>query len=127
MLDYCNGLYYGISEKLLNQLQLIQNACANAIMGKYKYDHMEDDLQSLNWLNVRKRVIFKIGLLVYKSVNGIAPQYLQELFQYSHHGHRLRLMVPNINYCRKYGMCSFSVLGPHIFNNLPSKIHGEDN
>jgi hypothetical protein len=33
-LDYCNGLFYGITEQLLNQLQLIQNAAAKSIMGK---------------------------------------------------------------------------------------------
>jgi len=62
-LDYCNSLYFGITVKLQNQLQLIQNACAKAVTGKYKYDHLEDDLQNLHWLNIKKRVLFKIGLL----------------------------------------------------------------
>ena len=33
-LDYCNALYFGISEKLLSQLQLIQNACTKTTDGK---------------------------------------------------------------------------------------------
>ena len=119
-LDYCNGLYYGISEKLLYQLQLIQNACAKTITGKYKYDHLENDLVDLHWLNVRKRVLFKIGLLAYKSVIGYAPQYLQELFSYSHHGHALKLIVPY--YQTSYGNHSFSVIGPKLLNRLPENI-----
>ncbi|KAL5252941.1 hypothetical protein ACHWQZ_G015637 [Mnemiopsis leidyi] len=33
-LDYCNGMFYGISNKLIHQLQLIQNACAKAITAR---------------------------------------------------------------------------------------------
>ena len=88
-LDYCNALYIGISEKLLYQLQLIQNACAKTITGKYKHDHLENDLMELHWLNIRKRVIFKIALLSFKSVIGNAPHYLQELFSYAHYGYSI--------------------------------------
>ena len=84
-LDYCNGLFIGASEKILKQLQLIQNSAAKAITGKYKHDHMDKDLEKLHWLNIRKRIVFKIGLLAYKSINGLAPQYLQDMFKYSHH------------------------------------------
>lgn len=121
-LDYCNGLYYGISEKLMNQLQLLQNACAKSVMGKLKYDHLGDDLHTLHWLNIRKRVIFKIGLLAFKAVNGIAPKYLQDLFQYCHHGHTLKLIVPNKNCSKSCGQRSFSVIGPRLLNCLPDKI-----
>ena len=119
-LDYCNGLFYGINEKLLMQLQLVQNAAAKAVTGKYKYDHLGDDLSQLHWLTVRKRVIFKLGLLAYKSVNGLAPVYLQELFRYAHHGHTLKLMVPQVN--SSFGQKSFSVIGPRLFNKLPVSI-----
>ena len=42
-LDYCNGLYFGIGEKLLHQPQLLQNAAAKAVTGKYKHDHLDDN------------------------------------------------------------------------------------
>ena len=119
-LDYCNGLYIGASEKILYQLQLIQNSAAKAITGKYKHDHMNKDLEKLHWLNIRKRIVFKIGLLAYKSINGLAPQYLQDMFKYSHHGHVLKLIVPYSS--SKYGNKSFSIVGPRIFNNLPLHV-----
>lgn len=124
-LDYCNGLYFGVGEKLLNQLQLIQNAAAKAVTGKYKYDHLENDLKDLHWLEIRKRIAFKIALLAYKAVNGHAPQYLQDMFQYCHHGHSLQLMVPAAR--SKYGARSFSVIGPTVFNNLPPDISSAKN
>ena len=120
-LDYCNSLFYGISGKLTHQLQLIQNACSKAITKKYKHDHLEDDLKSLHWLDIRRRVLFKIALLAYKSVNGFAPEYLQELFSYSHHGHALKLMTPHYK-LEKYGRRSFSSIGPRLFNALPERV-----
>lgn len=120
-LDYCNSLYYGVSGKLHHQLQLIQNACSKSITGKYKHDHLENDLESLHWLNIKKRVLFKLGLLAYKAVNGFAPDYLQELFSYSHHGHSLKLMVPHFK-LERYGRRSFSSIGPRLYNALPLHV-----
>ena len=119
-LDYCNGLYFGIAEKLLHQLQLLQNAAAKAVTGKYKHDHMEDDLTNLHWLDVKKRIVFKILLLSHKSLLGLAPTYIQDMFQYTHHGHTLKLMVPSFN--SKFGERSFSVVAPKIYNRLPTTI-----
>ena len=119
-LDYCNSMYYGINESDLQQLQIIQNAAAKVIYGKYKYDHIDDDLEDLHWLNIRKRIIFKICLLVFKSLNGIAPEYLQQLISYLPHGHTLKLQVPKSD--STYGKRSFSSVGPRIWNKLPPKV-----
>ena len=120
-LDYCNSMFYGISSQLLHQIQLIQNACAKVITGKYKYDHMNDDLNKLHWLSVRKRVVFKICLLSFKAVNGLAPMYLNDMFKYAHYGHTVRLIVP-YGTTKSYGDRSFSVIGPKLFNALPETV-----
>ena len=82
---------------------------------------MDDDLAKLHWLNVRKRVVFKICLLSYKAVNGLAPAYLEEMFNYAHYGHTVRLMVPYRS-AKGYGDRSFSVIGPRFFNALPDSV-----
>ena len=123
-LDYCNVLYHKISNRSYHQLQLIQNACAKAITGKYKHDHLADDLKDLHWLDVRKRVLFKVGLLAYKSVNGLAPAYLQEMFSYGHYGHSLKLIVPDYR-LERYGRRAFSYTGPRLLNSLPSHVTSE--
>ena len=119
-LDYCNGLYFGIAERLLNQIQLIQNAAAKVVTKKHKYDHLGDDLKDLHWLQIKKRVTFKIALLAYKSVNGLAPDYLKDMFQYAHHGHTLKLIIPQ--FMSSSSRRSFSYIGPKIFNNLPTTL-----
>ena len=119
-LDYCNGLFFGAKESILKQLQLIQNSASKVITGKYKHDHLGDDIRKLHWLNIRQRIVFKIGLLAYKAINGLAPQYLQDMFRFCHHGHSLKLMIPFS--LTKYGSRSFSIIGPKIFNNLPLHV-----
>lgn len=119
-LDYCNSLYYGIADKLLHQIQLIQNAAAKVVTGKYKYDHIGEDLKDLHWLDIRKRILFKLALLVHKSITGTAPQYLQDLVSYAPHGHAANLLVPTTH--TKSGRRSFGYIGPKLYNNLPRSL-----
>ena len=116
-LDYCNRLFFGAKESILKQLQLIQNSASKAITGKYKHDHLGDDIRKLHWLNNRQWIVFKIALLAYKAINGQAPQYLQDMFRFCHHGNSVKLIIPFP--LTKYGSRSFNVIGPKIFNNLP--------
>ena len=89
-------------------------------MGKYKYNHVNDDFQTLHWLTIKKRIVFKLAHLVFKSLNGLAPLYLQELLQYAPSLTSIRLNVPRTN--SSYGSRAFSVIGPKIYNSLPLHI-----
>jgi len=77
-LDYCNSLLVGIREGLLDRLQRVQNAAARLITGTRKYDHITPVLSALQWLPVRQRIIYKLALLMYKCVHGLALPYLAE-------------------------------------------------
>ena len=124
-LDYGNALYYGITDKLLNQLQVIQNSAAKVVTKKFKYDHLGDDLIKLHWLTIKKRVIFKIALLAHKSLLGIAPSYLQEMFLYAHFGREPKLIAPPCY--TSYGQRSFSYSAPRIYNKLPHFVKSSAN
>ena len=119
-LDYCNALFIGAGERHLDQLQLIQNAATKAITGKYKYEHLGNDLQNLHWLTIRKRIVFKIALLAYKAIMGTAPIYIQDMFRYTHYGYSIKLTTAFAQ--TQYGQRSFSYIAPRIFNRLPSSI-----
>ena len=71
-LDYCNSLLYGISDKQLNKLQIIQNQTAKLITGEKKFGHVTPVLKSLHWLPpVKERILFKLGVLVFKCLNNL--------------------------------------------------------
>ena len=77
--DYCNILLYGLPAYKLTELQRVQNATARLIFQESKYCHVRPLLYSLHWLPVKFRIDFKILLLTYKAINGLAPFYLQKL------------------------------------------------
>jgi len=61
------------------RLQSVQNAAARLVSGARRYDHITPVLTTLHWLPVRKRVMFKTVVLVWKCLNGTAPGYLRTL------------------------------------------------
>ena len=62
-----------------SRLQSVQNAAARLVSGARRHDHITPVLTKLHWLPVRKRVMFKTVVLVWKCLNGIALGYLSEL------------------------------------------------
>ena len=72
-LDYCNGLLYGLTEANFNRLQRIQNAAARCVLKRSRDSSATAMLKLLHWLPIRKRITFKLLLLVYKAINGMAP------------------------------------------------------
>ncbi len=52
---------------------------SSALNWDKKYEHITPVLASLHWLPVRHRNEFKILLIVFKILHGLAPAYLSEL------------------------------------------------
>ncbi len=75
-LDYCNALLGACPASSINNLQIVQNAAARVLTRSRKYDHITPILQFLRWLPIKFRISYKILLLAYKALNGLAPAYL---------------------------------------------------
>ena len=78
-LDYCNALLIGIQQDLIAKLQRLQNSIARVVSRTRKYKHITPFLIRLHWLPIKFRIQFKVLLLVYKALNGLAPKYIKEL------------------------------------------------
>ena len=129
-LDYCNAVLAGASKTVLNVLQLIQNAAARVITRGRRWQHITPILLDLHWLRVQERVTFKLALLVYKSLHGLAPSYLvahciplsqcagrQGLRSHSAGD----LHVPRA-LSATYGSKPFAISGPKVWNQLPLTV-----
>lgn len=131
-LDQNNSLLSGVADMHLEKLQKVQNAAAKVILGGKKRDHVTGLLKTLHWLPVRKRKLFKILLLIFKTINGQGPKYLKELLlpyvpprtlrSASHH----HLVVPNSTYVT-LGDRAFGKVGPTEWNSLPLRIRSSEN
>ncbi|KAI2646203.1 UDP-N-acetylmuramoylalanine--D-glutamate ligase [Labeo rohita] len=126
-LDYCNAVLGGCSARLINKLQLVQNSAARVLTRTRKYDHISPVLSTLHWLPIKHSIHFKILLITYKALKGLAPQYLSDLLShYSpscplHSQNSGNLITPRISKSTAGGR-SFSYLAPKLWNNLPNTV-----
>jgi len=78
-LDYCNSLLYEIGDGLLTKLQTVQNAALRVVTGTRKFDHISLVLRQLHWLPIRQRITFKLAMITFKCLHGLAPSYLADV------------------------------------------------
>ena len=116
-LDYCNSLLHNIPLSQTTRLQRVQNNAARLITRTNKHDHITPVLKELHWLPVESRIAFKMLVLTFKCMNGLAPSYLAELVQPRKRVERL---------CQKYAPTLhqgsvYIPFFPFSFSNLRTK------
>ena len=126
-LDSCNSVLVGVSNQLLQRMQVIQNAAARSITGARRFEHMTPVLRNFHWLPIRHRIKFKTAVLVYKCLYGMAPPYLASYCTpvTSQTGRSIlrsattgQLIVPRTR--TAYGSRSFAVHGPVVLEQFAS-------
>ena len=125
-LDYGNSTLAGIPDYLARRLQSVLNAAARLIYQLRSSDHITDALVCLHWLRIPERIEYKIALLTYKVMNGMAPRYLGPFVRVADlPGRRaLRSAVTNRLTFKLFtiGSRAFSISGPRTWNQLPEEI-----
>ena len=129
-LDYCNSLLLGWANYQLNWLQKIQNTTCR-VVNTTKYDKVSREMRSLHWLKVREHIINKIARLMFQCYTNQAPEYLSSLVIKPHsrqirsdEHNKLSLSHAQTAQCQN---CSFTIWGPCIWNDLPSRLRCETN
>ena len=124
-LDYGNSLLAMQPACRLRRLQLAQNTAARIVCKLPRYDHITPVLKTLHWLPVAQRITYKLCVLMYKGLHGLAPEYIQEMAVPHEPSRSLRsasltlLHVPRTR--TAYGDRSLAVAGPRAWNSLPKK------
>ena len=110
-------LLYGISNTSLERTQKVHNAAARIVILTRIRDHITPVLYNLHWLPIKERIEYKILLITFKALSGLAPRYIIDLLCVYVPKRNLRssldrkLVVPTYN-LETYGRRPFRVSAP---------------
>ena len=125
--DYCNSLLYGLPNYQLNKLQRVLNASARLVCNAPRFCHISPLLRGLHWLPVKARIQFKILLITFKAIHGLAPKYLCDLLTFKSSLYNLRssgsilLSMPAVR-SKTLGDSASMVAAPRLWNSLPKEL-----
>ena len=119
-----------VFQHLTDRLQSVINAAAWLIFSSRKYNHVTPLLHELHWLRMRQRIEYKLAVLVYRCLHGLAPPYLaSDLQRVEDRDDRRHLRssltdalnVPSTR-LSTVGNCAFSVAAARVWNSLPATV-----
>ncbi|KAK2177828.1 hypothetical protein NP493_577g02031 [Ridgeia piscesae] len=111
-LDYGNAILYGISDRHMHRLEMVQRSAARIVRQIRRGDRqsMTTILRQLHWLPVRKRR--SILNYLYLCTGPYTMAHLLE--------------VPRVN-LERFGRRAFACAGPTLWNKLPRNIRDNSN
>ncbi len=117
----------GLPDYDIAKLQPAQNSAARLITLTKKRDHITPILVELHWFPVCQHIPFKVLVIRYIAINGLAPSYTSDLINIHMPSRslcsstKLQLSVPHYK-TTFYGSRAFSRFAPVKFNKLPQTL-----
>ena len=125
--DYSSKIWGCGNKTLSPKLQKLQNHAAHILL-RASYDTNSDSLiDKLGWRKLDKQRLINKATMVYKSLNGLAPNYLLPKFTYRSNissyslrgtNDNLTVSLPHTNFMKN----SFSYSGAVLWNSLPIEL-----
>ena len=78
-LDYGSALLAGLPRHLPAKVQSVLNAAVHLVFSARNYNQATP-LRELHWLQVSEPITFRLAVLVYRCLHGLAPLYLAAFF-----------------------------------------------
>ena len=125
--DYCSVVWDSCASILTEKIQKLQNRAARVLTSADYDTNVDYLLEELGWKNLNLQRKIAKAVMVYKSLNGLAPEYLAQLFvdRSSVTNYTLRdtsgklaLPQPHTNYLKN----SFSYSGAVLWTSLPAGL-----
>ena len=127
-IDYAIIVWCNCGDTHLNKLQKLQNMAMRIILNAPFRTHINDMLQTLGFMNVRDRITYSTGCMMYKVHNEMTPSYLYENFKLVNEVHNVntRGSVNGQYYISKcntnYGQSTFYYKGSVLWNFISKDI-----
>ena len=123
--NYCPLVWHFSSCKTLRKMEDIHKRCLRIIHNDYDSDY-ETLLKSSGLSTMQIKRIKQLAIEIFKTVNNLNPDFMKNIFT-SKQNARVRphdLLVRSHN-TATYGDKSFKILGPKIWNALPTDLKHE--
>ena len=78
--DRCNEVWRNCNKGLSDKLQKLQNRAARILMSAGNDSNLDDLLRALGWRKLCHQNLDKKSIMMYKTLNGMTPQYLRSSF-----------------------------------------------
>ena len=128
-IDYCLTVYGHTNTGNILRVQQFQNRAARICTQNFDFEVPSVNLiRQLGWQTVSERLFYLTSVLMFKCLNGVAPNYLADNLTYMRDVHSVTTrQVENddlyIPWARtNYMQNSFQVYGPSVWNRLPQDV-----
>ncbi len=126
IINYCIRIWGTTNATLLNNVQKLQNFAAKvAVGGARKYDHVSPIIKEPIWLKMKEKHAFDTCTTIFKTIHGSYPEWLLSFSTVSEATGSITRQNNNLYEPRTRtdsGARSLAVLGPKIWNELPTCI-----